>query len=110
MMRPPRENSSDSIFEKGQGPAIQDTLAFRNCLLAPASSEIEPTAALHLPSGEQGGLPLQETLPLFTTSRVLAALPTPAAVVLCRAYLTRTFAIVTVGFWSSRDFGVRRTT
>ena len=31
-VRPPRENWSDSIAEKGHGPAMQDRRTFRNCL------------------------------------------------------------------------------
>src|SRR5262245_32647551 len=99
MVLPPCKNSSDSILVKGHGPAIQDTLTFRNCLPAPASSDIEPSTAFHFPSGEQGGRPLQGTLPVFPISKVLTAPPTCIVVVLFRAYLTRTFEIAALGAW-----------
>src|ERR1700730_8620194 len=65
MCRPPCENPSKSTLVKGQGPAMQETLAVRNTLPAPASSDSAATAAFHLLSGEQGVLLLQGTFPVF---------------------------------------------
>src|SRR5678810_1302004 len=74
--RPPCRKSSDSILVKGQGPAMHEVRALRNSLPSPASSDAPPMAAFHCPSGEQGGCFRQGTLPVFTTSKVLTALPT----------------------------------
>src|SRR5690349_20332860 len=81
MVRPPREKLSVSILVKGQGPAMQDNLAFRNSLPSPASSIAEPIAAFHCIPGEHGGLPSHGTLPVLTIWKVLTALPTLTAVV-----------------------------
>src|SRR5260370_25693111 len=81
MVRPPFEKLSDSIMVKGQGPAMQDNLAFRNSFPSPASSVPEPIAAFHSIPGEQGGLPWQGTLPVLATSKVFTALPTLTAVI-----------------------------
>src|SRR5262245_3727973 len=93
ILRPPVENPSDSILVKGQGPAIQETLTFWNSWPSPASSDIEPIAAFHLPSGEQGDRPSQGTLPVLTTSNVFAVLPIVIVVVALTAYRTRIFEI-----------------
>ena len=92
MVRPPREKPSDSIFVKGHGPAIQETLAFRNSFPSPASREAEPIVAFHRPSGEQGCWPLQGRLPVFITWNVFTALPMFTAVVALIEYLAETFA------------------
>ena len=92
MLRPPREKRSDSILVKGHGPAIQETLAFRNSFPSPASSDAEPIAAFHLPSGEHGGRPLQGTLPVLITWKVFTALPIFTAVVALMEYLAETLA------------------
>ena len=97
MARPPCERSSDSILVKGQGPAIHDVLAFRNSLPSPASRAAEPIEAFHFPSGEHGGCFRQGTLAVFTTSKVVTALPTLAAVVVLMEYLARTLDTVTSG-------------
>ena len=55
MVWPPWEKWSASILVKGQGPAMHEARALRNSLPAPASKVAEPTAAFHLPSGEQSG-------------------------------------------------------
>src|SRR5580700_6643263 len=80
MVWPPWENLSVSILVKGQGPAMQETRASRNSLPAPASSDAEPMAAFHLPSGEHGRCFLQGTFPRFSISKDLAALPTLSSV------------------------------
>src|SRR5215469_6596163 len=77
---PPLVKSSFSIRVKGQGPAMQETRALRNSLPAPASSDAEPSAAFHRPSGEQGFWFAQGTSPLFTTWNVLTELPILIAV------------------------------
>jgi hypothetical protein len=46
---------------------MQESRALSYVFPTPASSEVEAIAPFHLPSGEQGGWPLQGTLPLFTT-------------------------------------------
>src|SRR5882724_2153157 len=79
--RPPCRKSSASIVVNGHGPAIQEVRALRNSFPSPASSDAEPIAAFHLPSGEHGGRFLQGTLPVFATSKVLTALPTLAVLV-----------------------------
>src|SRR5277367_5718247 len=76
MVRPGRGPAPVSILVNGQGPAMQDTRALLNCSPAPASIVMLPIDALHLPSGEHGGLFPQGTLPMFGTANVLAALPT----------------------------------
>src|SRR5690242_4506585 len=76
MLRPPLEKLSASTLVNGQGPAIQDNLAFRNSFPSPASRLAEATAAFHSIPGEHGGLPAQGTLPVLATSKVLTALPT----------------------------------
>src|ERR1700689_2836194 len=75
MLRPGCGTSPLSIFVNGQGPAIHDTRAFSNCCPWPASMVAPPIAALHLPSGEQGGLAAQGTSPVFGTVKVFAVLP-----------------------------------
>ena len=45
MVRPPFTNPLGSICVKGQGPAMQEALASRNSLPAPASISIDPEAA-----------------------------------------------------------------
>src|ERR1700733_9255608 len=97
-LRPPRERSSNSTFEKGHGPAMQETLALRNWFPSPASSDAEASIAFHFPSGEHGWCPLQSTLPVFTTSNVLTALPTSASVVAFTEYRTRTFEMLMSGW------------
>src|SRR5690242_10658982 len=64
---PPIENPSFSIFVNGQGPAMHDTLAFRNSFPAPASKDMEPMAAFQRPSGEHGSCRLHGTFPVFCT-------------------------------------------
>src|SRR2546426_891793 len=112
MLRPPRERSSASIFVKGQGPAIQEALAFRNSFPSPASMVTEPIAAFHFPSGEHGGLPSHGTLPVFITSNVLTELPTFTDVVVFVEYLARTLVIITSGclgcVWVLRGIGIMR--
>src|SRR5690348_4716640 len=80
IVRPGCSISVVSIFVKGHGPAMHDARAFRNSFPAPASSVALPVDAFHLPSGEQGGRPLQGTLPTFSTSNDRTALPTVADV------------------------------
>src|SRR5512146_2470694 len=75
-MRPLSEKSVPRVRVKGQGPAMQDTRGLRNWLPSPASREMEPSSAFHLPSGEQDRPPSQGTLPVFATWNVLTALPT----------------------------------
>src|SRR5215469_2460064 len=79
--RPPFEKLSASIVVNGHGPAMQESLAFRNSFPSPASRVAEPIAAFHSIPGEHGGLPWQGTFPLFTTPNVFTALPTFSAVV-----------------------------
>src|SRR4029077_13891744 len=95
--RPPRERSSKSTLAKGHGPAMQETLAFRNSFPSPASSDAEFSAAFHFPSGEHGWRPLQGTLPAFTTWNVFTALPMSASAVAFTEYRTRTLETVTSG-------------
>src|ERR1700686_1238349 len=90
--RPPRERSSNSTLAKGHGPAMQETLAFRNSFPSPASKDAEASVAFHFPSGEHGGRPWQGTLPAFTTWKVFTALPISASVVVFTEYRTLTFA------------------
>src|SRR4051794_35476304 len=97
MLRPPREKPSTSILVKGQGPAIQETLAFRNSFPAGASMVADPITAFHFPSGEHGSRPSQGTLPLFTTWNVFTALPTLTVVVALMEYLANTFATTASG-------------
>jgi hypothetical protein len=85
MRRPPLEKLSVSIFVKGQGPAMQETLALPNSLPSPASRETPPTVAFHFPSGEQGGMLLQGTFPVLTTSKDFTVLPTLTVVVVFEA-------------------------
>src|SRR5579859_961939 len=94
---PPCERWSASIFVKGQGPAIHEARALRNAYPGPASKVADPRAAFHLPSGEQRDSPLQGTLPLFSTSKVLTALPTFSSVMALSVCLTRTLATLTSG-------------
>src|ERR1700749_5059471 len=75
MCRPPREKSSDSIFVKGQGPAIQNTRAFRNTFPSPASSEAEPIEAFHLPSGEEGPRGSRGTMPVWGSWKLVTPVP-----------------------------------
>ena len=49
-----------------------------------------PTAAFHLPSGEQGGWSAQGTLPVFGTVNVLAVLPTLTELEVFSEYRMRT--------------------
>ena len=95
-MRPPCDTSSSSILVNGQGPAIQEVLAFRNSLPSPASSDSEPIEAFHFPSGEHGGCFLQGTFPAFATSKARTALPTFAEVVVLMEYLASTFFDTTI--------------
>ena len=97
MIWSPCERRSASIFVKGQGPAIHEARALRNALPAPASKVAEPMAAFHLPSGEQRDSPLQGTLPLFSISKILTALPTFRSVMALTVYLTSTLATLTSG-------------
>jgi hypothetical protein len=97
ILRPPRENWSDSILVKGQGPAIQETLTFRNCRFSPASKDSERIVAFHLRSGEHGGWSLQGTFPVFEIVNVRTAPATTTVVVLWSAYLTRMFPTLTRG-------------
>src|SRR5215469_11470561 len=97
MVGPPPVRDRASIRVKGHGPAMQEARALRNWFPGPASREIEPLDALHLPSGEQRSCPAQGTFPLFPTSNVLTALPTFAAVTLLIEYRTSTLPIVTSG-------------
>src|SRR5687768_826628 len=92
MARPPRENPSFSIAVNGQGPAMHDTRALRNCLFcSPVFSDREPRAAFHLPSGEQGGRFPHGTFPVLAMSKVRTAVPTVVVLVLRVAYRTRIF-------------------
>src|SRR4026209_1582738 len=92
-----REKPSDSILVKGHGPAIQDTLAFRNSFPSPASKKAEPIAAFHFPSGEHGWRPLQGTLPVLSTWNIFTALPMFTDVVALMEYLAETLAITISG-------------
>src|SRR5579863_5427603 len=97
IVRPPSEKSSFSILVNGHGPAMQETRASRNSLPASASRDVEPSAAFHLPSGEQGCWPWQGTSPLFSIWNVLTTLPTFTTVVALMVNLTRTFETVVTG-------------
>ena len=77
---PPGEKPS--ILVNGHGPAMHDARVSRKIFPEPASSVAEPALAFHLPFGEQGGLLLQGTLPLFTTSKVFVSPPTFTSVML----------------------------
>src|SRR5579871_5599813 len=94
---PPCDKRSPSILVKGQGPAIHEARASRNTFPEPASSKAAPGRAFHLPSGEQGRCPLHGTLPLFSISKVFAALPTFTSVIAFTVYRTRTFVTFTIG-------------
>jgi len=85
-------NSWLSILVNGQGPAMQDTRALRKWLPDPASSDAEPIAAFHLPSGEHGFWPRQGTPPLFSTWNALTELPMFIAVRDLMEYRTRMLA------------------
>src|ERR1700678_3876263 len=87
------EKPSVRSLVNGHGPAIQETRALRNSLPSPASSEREPTLALHFPSGEQGAIFLHSTFPVLTISNVLTALPIFASVVAFMEYLIRVLEI-----------------
>src|SRR5690242_18656310 len=78
MVRPGRSGLLVSILVKGHGPAMHEARTLRNSFPPPASSTVLPAAAFHFPSGEQGGWPLQRTLPIFCTSNGRTALPTVA--------------------------------
>jgi hypothetical protein len=60
---------------------MQAMRALRNWFPSPASSDVDPSDAFHLPSGEQAGSPLQGVFPRFGTWNVLTVLPTFASVV-----------------------------
>src|SRR5438270_9570272 len=92
--RPLLEKSLEIVRVNGHGPAMQETLGLRNWLPSPASSESDPMAAFHFPSGEQGSCPWQGTLPVFTTWKVLTALPTFSAEVVFCEYRTATEVLV----------------
>src|ERR1700722_9399094 len=85
MVRPGRGTAPVSILVNGHGPAMQDTRALLNCCPAPASMVMLPMDAFHLPSGEQGALFKQGTLPMFGTAKVFAALPTFTVLEVCSA-------------------------
>ena len=53
--------------------------------------------AFHRPSGEHGGWPLQGTSPLFSTSKVLTALPMLTVLMAFVEYRTRILLTVVVG-------------
>src|ERR1700690_977422 len=95
--RPPCKKSSASILVKGHGPAMHEVRALRNSFPSPASSEADPIAAFHLPSGEQGGCLRQGTLPVLATSKVFTALPTLAVLVVLIEYRAKTFDTTTGG-------------
>jgi len=76
---------------------MQETLAFRNSFLSPASSDMEPIAAFHLPSDEHGARLSQGWFPVLATSNVFTALPTSASVVAFTEYLTRALETATAG-------------
>ena len=73
---PPPEKRSERILVKGHGPAMQETLALEKTFPPGASKVAEPSAAFHFPSGEHGHRPLQGTLAVLTTRKVLTKLPT----------------------------------
>ena len=75
MLRPPRENLSDSMIVKGHGPAMHEMRTFRNCLCSPASNGNVVILAFHLPSGEHGGREPQGTFTSLMTSMVRTADP-----------------------------------
>src|ERR1700674_3728513 len=81
------EKDSCSTLVKGQGPAMQETLAFRNSLPSPASNVREPRDGFHLPQGESCGCLLHGAFPLFTICKVFTALPIFASVVAFSEYL-----------------------
>src|ERR1017187_4922070 len=82
---------SCSIFVKGHGPAMQETLALRNSLPSPASSDKEPIVPFHLLPGAQGGGLLHGVFPVLIIWKVLTALPMLASVVAFTEYLIRVF-------------------
>src|SRR5205085_11403610 len=101
---PVRSKLVVSIFVNGQGPAMHDARALRNSFPAPASSNVLPLAAFHLPSGEHGGWPLHGTLPTFETSKERTALPTVATVPLLIEYRTVRLPMVCLGAVLSTGF------
>src|SRR5215472_6397519 len=97
MYWPPRENSSDSILVNGHGPAMQNKRALRNTLPCPASSESEPMAAFHLPSGEHRPFLSQRTAPLFGTWKVVSPVPTFTSAFVSIEYRIKIWVTATSG-------------
>src|SRR5947209_20536439 len=74
-LRSGRGRVSGWMLVNGQGPAMHETRRLRNSFRSWASSDSEPVAAFHLPSGEQGRYSWQGTLPVLKTSNCRATLP-----------------------------------
>src|SRR5262245_19458013 len=87
--RPPFENGSAVTRVTGHGPAMQERRVLRNSFPTPASIDTPPAVAVHRPSGEQREPSSHGTLPVFATSKVLAALPTFVDTVASAEYRTR---------------------
>ena len=88
---PSCESFSCSIFVKGHGPAMQETLTLRNSFPSPASRDTEPIAAFHLPPGAHGGRLSHGVFPMLITWNVFTAVPIFASVVAFTEYLIRAF-------------------
>src|SRR5438045_3356809 len=75
MMRPSCASPDGSMRVNGHGPEMQEARALRNSFPSPASSEVDPVAAFHLPSGEHCRWAAQGTPPSLTASNARTALP-----------------------------------